>query len=162
MPEAQDIFHCCLKELCNIATFQKDLKTSEENLKLLLFLSKYEDFQASMEECNLSMNLAEYAKLLVLNKNVCEEYSDSVNLYLETMLEFIYNRPERSRAFVKAGGFKRLKSLPKFLIEKEDINEKIHAVMAQLNQMWYWTLILYSRHSLSFPNYHILGTILAK
>jgi len=31
------------------------------------------------------------------------------------MLEYFHSKPERSKAFVKAGGGKRLKSLPKFL-----------------------------------------------
>ena len=39
-----------------------------------------------MEKIGFSNSLAEYAKLLVLNKNVCEEYSESVNLYLELLI----------------------------------------------------------------------------
>jgi hypothetical protein len=48
----------------------------------VLFLCKYEEFQDKMEGAGLSTSLADYAKLLVLNKNVCEEYSESVKLYL--------------------------------------------------------------------------------
>lgn len=47
-----------------------------------MFLSKYEDFQDTMETTGLSQYLSEYAKLLVINKNVCEDHAESVSFYL--------------------------------------------------------------------------------
>ncbi len=56
--------------------------------------------------------------MLVLNKNVCEDHYDLIMLYLECTHEYLMGRPERLKLFVKMSGVKRLKSLPKFLLDK--------------------------------------------
>ncbi len=76
------------------------------------------EFQEAMETVGLSSYLSEYAKLLVINKNVCDDYIDSVKWYLELMVSFFSGRPERSKVFTRLGGQKRLKSVPKFLLEQ--------------------------------------------
>jgi hypothetical protein len=51
------------------------------------------------------------------------------------MLEFFYNKPERNRSFMKSGGVKRLRSLPKFLIEKQEIIQKINMIITDLSNI---------------------------
>lgn len=126
------IFGVCLEKASNILIFQNDVKTSEENLKFLLFLSKYEPYQERLDALNFLTLLSDYAKLLVLNKNVCEDYCELVLLYLECIFEFIIGRPEKCRAFAKMGGSKRLKSLPKILLKNVEIAKKLELILTEL------------------------------
>ena len=70
--------------------------------------------------------------MLVLNKNVCEDHTDLIQLFLECTFEYIVGRPERGKNFSKIGGVKRLRSLPKFLLEKGDIVNRLNLILSHI------------------------------
>jgi len=130
--ESSAIYGGCLERMANILIFQNDIKTSEENLKLLIFLSRYEPYQERLDSFNFLTILSEYAKLLVLNKNVCEDHCDLLLLYLECLFEYIIGKGDKCRAFAKMGGLKRLKSLPKQLLKNGENGKKLELIFAEI------------------------------
>ena len=89
-----------------------------------------------MDCLSFSQHLSDYTKSLVLNKNINEQYCEVVYLFLDVMLEYFEGQEgkmERVKSFSKAGGVKRLKSLPKFLLEKESITKSINRIIKLSN-----------------------------
>jgi hypothetical protein len=70
--------------------------------------------------------------LLVLNKNVSDDYCELVLLYLECIFEFIIGKADKCRAFSKMGGLKRLKSLPKIFLKNAELAKKLELILTEI------------------------------
>ena len=88
-------------------------------------MAHYPVLATALEQSSFSTQLSEFAKNIVLNTPISETHNVLVLNYLECLHEFVYSHPERARQFVKAGGAKRLKSLPKSLLEQPAIAGKL-------------------------------------
>lgn len=86
-----------------------------------------------METYGLSHYMSEYAKLLVINKKVSNDHIEPLHLYLDLFIEYFYGQSERSKSFLKSGGVKRLKSLPKILLENDEVSQKLNNIFNHLN-----------------------------
>lgn len=73
-------------------------------------------------------------------------------MFLDIMICFFQARIERGRLFVKAGGYKRMRGLPKFLQEKDEINKKLITLNGLIGGfLWFVHLLL--RH-IDYYTYH--------
>lgn len=72
-------------------------------------------------------------KMMVISKKINADYSQIANQLINFIVYFLLLSPERVHEFIKCGGAKRLKSLPKGMV-LEDNERQIGLILETMAQ----------------------------